>query len=110
MPTYVYGCDACGHRFEQFQKFSDEPIRICPNCDSTVRRIFQPARIVFKGSGWHVTDYKRAGSGSAESSNGGDGAATTGDTTKADTKASDKPAEPAASTTSDTAKPAKATS
>ncbi len=63
MPTYVYGCDACGHQFERFQKFSDDPIRSCPECDSPVRRIFQPAGIVFKGSGWHITDYKRSGNG-----------------------------------------------
>src|SRR4028119_760618 len=66
MPTYVYGCDACGHQFEKFQKFSDEPVRVCPNCGNPVRRIFQPAGIVFKGSGWHVTDYKRNGSSGGE--------------------------------------------
>ncbi|WP_026369934.1 FmdB family zinc ribbon protein [Kallotenue papyrolyticum] len=71
MPTYVYGCDACGHRFERFQRFADDPIRTCPQCNSAVRRIFQPAGIVFKGSGWHITDYKRSGNGSAgETSNG----------------------------------------
>ncbi len=69
MPTYVYGCDACGHQFEKFQKFSDEPVRVCPACGATTRRIFQPAGIVFKGSGWHVTDYKRSG-GNANGSNG----------------------------------------
>ena len=61
MPTYVYGCDTCGNRFEKFQRFSDEAIRVCPECEGKVRRIFQPAGIVFKGSGWHITDYKRAG-------------------------------------------------
>ena len=110
MPTYVYGCDDCGHRFEKSQKFSDEPIRICPNCQSSVRRIFQPAGIVFKGSGWHVTDYKRAGNGGGESSDAGETPASKSDTTKSETKASDKPAEAAASTTSEPAKPAKATS
>lgn len=65
MPTYVYGCDACGHQFERFQKFSDDPIRSCPECDSPVRRIFQPAGIVFKGSGWHITDYKRSSNGTS---------------------------------------------
>jgi putative FmdB family regulatory protein len=74
MPTYVYGCDACGHQFEQFQKFSDEPIRTCPRCAKQVRRIFQPAGIVFKGSGWHITDYKRGGSnGNGESKANGNG-------------------------------------
>jgi putative FmdB family regulatory protein len=110
MPTYVYGCDACGHRFEKSQKFSDEPIRICPNCQSTVRRIFQPAGIVFKGSGWHVTDYKRSGSSGGDSADASETAASKPETAKADTKASDKPAETAASTTSEPATPAKATS
>ena len=80
MPTYVYGCDACGHQFEQFQKFSDEPIRICPLCAKNVRRIFQPAGIVFKGSGWHITDYKRStnngSNGNGESKAGKNGEST----------------------------------
>ncbi|HEX6290472.1 MAG TPA: FmdB family zinc ribbon protein [Herpetosiphonaceae bacterium] len=80
MPTYVYGCDACGHQFEQFQKFSDEPIRTCPRCAKNVRRIFQPAGIVFKGSGWHITDYKRSGSGGS-AGNGESTAVTNGEKT-----------------------------
>jgi len=67
MPTYVYGCDICGHRFEKSQRFSDDPIKVCPECQGTVRRIFQPAGIVFKGSGWHITDYKRNGKADSES-------------------------------------------
>lgn len=66
MPTYVYGCDMCGHRFEKVQRFSDEPIKGCPACEGKVRRIFQPAGIVFKGSGWHINDYKRAGKADGE--------------------------------------------
>jgi len=75
MPTYVYGCDACGHQFEKFQKFSDEPVRVCPQCGNPVRRIIQPAGIVFKGSGWHITDYKRGGAGApnGEASTNGNG-------------------------------------
>ena len=73
MPTYVYGCDACGHRFERFQRFSEDPIRTCPECNSAVRRIFQPAGIVFKGSGWHITDYKRSGNGSSSNGEAGTG-------------------------------------
>ena len=56
MPTYVYGCDTCGHRFEKFQKFQDAPLTECSECGASVRRIFQPAGIVFKGSGWYSTD------------------------------------------------------
>jgi putative FmdB family regulatory protein len=67
MPTYVYGCDTCGNRFEKFQRFSDEALKVCPECEGKVRRIFQPAGIVFKGSGWHITDYKRAGKTDSDS-------------------------------------------
>ncbi len=63
MPTYVYACDACGKRFEQFQSFKDEPLSVC-HCgvEGKVRRVIQPAGIVFKGSGWYITDSKGAGS------------------------------------------------
>ena len=60
MPTYVYGCDTCSHRFEIFQKFQDAPLAECPQCGARIRRIFKPAGIVFKGSGWYSKD-SRAG-------------------------------------------------
>jgi putative FmdB family regulatory protein len=57
MPTYVYACDACGTQFEKFQSFKEEPINTCPSCSQEkVRRVFQPVGIVFKGSGWYITD------------------------------------------------------
>jgi len=58
MPTYVYACDSCGNQFERFQSFKDEPLQTCPACAGAVRRVFQPVGIVFKGSGWYVTDNK----------------------------------------------------
>jgi putative FmdB family regulatory protein len=64
MPTYVYACDSCGAQFEQFQSFKDEPLRTCPSCASAVRRVFQPVGIVFKGSGWYITDSRKSGSAS----------------------------------------------
>jgi putative FmdB family regulatory protein len=61
MPTYVYACDSCGAQFEQFQRFSDEPLKVCPcGKEGQVRRVFQPVGIVFKGSGWYVTDSRGA--------------------------------------------------
>jgi putative FmdB family regulatory protein len=101
MPTYVYGCDACGHQFERFQKFSDEPVRVCPECGNTVRRIFQPAGIVFKGSGWHVTDYKRSSNGSTNGENG---------EVKKDTASESKNEKGAKSETSETKSSANTTS
>jgi putative FmdB family regulatory protein len=62
MPTYVYACDTCGAQFEQFQSFKDEPLRTCPACANAVRRVFQPVGIVFKGSGWYVTDSRKSSS------------------------------------------------
>ena len=56
MPTYTYRCDACGHQFEAVQRFSDDPLRECPSCGGVVRRVIQPVGVVFKGSGWYITD------------------------------------------------------
>jgi len=57
MPTYTYHCDNCGVRFDQFQKFTDEPLTVCPECNEpTLRKVFQPVGIVFKGKGFYATD------------------------------------------------------
>jgi len=59
MPTYEYQCDACGHRFELFQKMSDAPLSICPECGGGVRRLIGTgAAVIFKGSGFHSTNYR----------------------------------------------------
>ena len=66
MPTYEYKCEACGHRFTRFQKMSDEPVQVCPECSGAVRRLISGgAGIIFKGSGFYETDYKRASESSA---------------------------------------------
>lgn len=64
MPTYHYRCDACGHAFDAFQKFSEDPLRICPECEGAIRRVIQPTPVVFKGSGWYINDSKSKGAGS----------------------------------------------
>ena len=60
MPTYDYECDACGHRFEQFQQISASPLKKCPECKkSKLRRLFGiGAALMFKGSGFYQTDYR----------------------------------------------------
>lgn len=71
MPTYEYQCGTCGNRFEKFQSFSEEPVKICPECGSPVKKVFSPAGIIFKGSGWYINDSKKAtNSASAPVSNG----------------------------------------
>lgn len=67
MPTYVYACDSCGTQFERFQSFKDEPLRTCPACASAVRRVFQPVGVVFKGSGWYITDSRKSSSATVSS-------------------------------------------
>lgn len=59
MPTYDYICDDCAYKFEHFQSMSDEPIRVCPNCSGRVRRLISGGTgLIFKGSGYYLTDYK----------------------------------------------------
>jgi putative FmdB family regulatory protein len=60
MPTYHYRCKSCEHEFEEFQKMSDEVLKFCPKCKkhSLVRIIGGGAGVVFKGSGFYITDYK----------------------------------------------------
>ena len=71
MPLYEYECDACGHRFEVIQKFSDPPIEKCSACGSTVHKLQSAPAFQFKGTGWYVTDYAKSGS-TAESKGGKD--------------------------------------
>lgn len=60
MPTYEYLCENCGYRFEKFQKITDEPIKKCPRCGGKVKRLISGgAGLIFKGSGFYETDYKR---------------------------------------------------
>ena len=60
MPLYEYECEAeNGRRFEIIQKFSDEPLTVCPSCGGPVRRLISSPAIQFKGSGWYVTDYAK---------------------------------------------------
>lgn len=61
MPTYEYECNACGHTFEEFQSMSDKALKKCPKCAKLKlqRLIGSGAGIIFKGSGFYETDYKR---------------------------------------------------
>jgi putative FmdB family regulatory protein len=61
MPLYEYACEACGHRFETIQKFSDPPPDACPKCGGRVRKLVAAPAFQFKGSGWYITDYARKG-------------------------------------------------
>lgn len=87
MPTYEYECQACGHRFDEFQSMKEEPLTRCPECKKKkLRRLFGTgAALLFRGDGFYQTDYrsesyKAAAKAEKEATSGGDSA-------KADCKA-----------------------
>ena len=84
MPIYTYQCNSCGVRFEKHQSFQDNPLSNCPEChEDELRKVFVPAGIIFKGSGWYATDHRspsgqtkgngEKGESSAESKGEGEG-------------------------------------
>ena len=101
MPTYEYACQKCGHEFEQFQSMRDEPLKKCPKCKKAglKRLVGGGAGLIFKGTGFYITDYKNK-------SGGKEG----GDKKPAETKSSGSESKPApasstpAKSTSDSAK------
>lgn len=70
MPTYEYECTSCGQHIEVFQRFSEDALKTCGVCGGPLRKVFHPAGIVFKGSGFYSTD-SRAKSGSSPKKDGG---------------------------------------
>ena len=59
MPIYDYGCRSCGHQFELRQGFDAEPLTECPGCGELAKRKFSVPTVIYKGSGFYTTDYKR---------------------------------------------------
>jgi putative FmdB family regulatory protein len=107
MPLYEYECNACAHRFEVIQKYSDAPIDICPKCGGAVSKLFSSPAIQFKGSGFYLTDYGRGGksdlgTGSAKetsaSTPAGEAKAESKTETKTETKAETKADKPSTTT------------
>jgi putative FmdB family regulatory protein len=120
MPTYEYRCESCGTNVEVVQGFSDAPLTTCEQCGGTLRKVYAPVGIVFKGSGFYKTDSRTSASKPASRSSsdaGGDGhgastessstttpTSTTTSTTSAPKESTSSPApaaKPAASTSSD---------
>jgi putative FmdB family regulatory protein len=73
VPLYEYQCKKCKHRFEKIQKFSDPPVKKCPECGGPAEQLLSAPAVQFKGSGWYVTDYARKGSGAGSSEAGASG-------------------------------------
>lgn len=109
MPTYEYECDACTHKFEEFQSMSDKPLKKCPKCRKLkLRRLFGcGAAVIFKGGGFYETDYRSdsyksaakadqdaASAPAASDSAGKDSATPTNSADKGGSKGESKPAAP----------------
>ena len=95
MPTYVYACRSCGHRFEVVQSMTEEPLTRCPECEGELRKVYAPPAIAFRGSGFYATDHGKkaakteSGKAGSDASNGGGGATDTSGTKPAATGSSD---------------------
>ncbi len=102
MPIYEYECRNCGTRFEKMQPITSDPVKICPNCgEEQVRRVIQPVGVIFKGSGWYITDNRKSTGESAPAAKSD---------TPAETKSESKPdanAEAKSDTKSETKSEAK---
>ena len=61
MPTYQYRCTSCANELEAVQKFTDDPLTDCPDCDGNLRKVYNAVGVVFKGSGFYATDNRTKG-------------------------------------------------
>lgn len=111
MPTYDYQCDGCEHKFELFQSIKDSPKKKCPECGKAkLRRLFGTgAAIMFKGSGFYITDYRSESykKGAKADSSGSDGGAKA-ESKSSDTKSSDSSGKSSSSSSNSTGKSTKA--
>lgn len=86
MPIYEYECVSNGHRFEELQKLSDDPIKLCKVCGSEVKKLVSAAGFQFKGGGWYKDGY--ASVNKSNTATGGNGSATASGSSGASTPAS----------------------
>ena len=100
MPTYEYKCSACGHPFERFQSITADPIKKCPECGkSKVKRLMGTgAGLIFKGSGFYITDYRSESyKSAAKADSGTSGGGESGGGGKSESKPAGGESKPAAS-------------
>ena len=107
MPTYEYACGECGERLEAVQKFSDDPLTVCPACGGRLRKLFSPVGIVFKGSGFYRNDSRvSAANGSKDKALNGSSPDSSTATEKS-AGADQKPASASSGSSSGETKPSK---
>lgn len=88
MPLYEYKCNECGQVFEVIQRFSDEPLTQHEGCGGAVARLLSAPALQFKGSGWYITDYARAGKSEGKSEGKSD--SSSGSAAKSESTTSEK--------------------
>jgi len=86
MPTYQYVCTECGEPLEVVQKFSDEPLTVCPACQGRLRKVFSPVGVVFKGSGFYKTDSRSSSSATSAAKSDSKSSESKSSETKTETK------------------------
>ncbi|MET9619910.1 FmdB family zinc ribbon protein [Streptomyces sp. NPDC006464] len=88
MPTYQYQCTECGEGLEAVQKFTDDALTVCPNCEGRLKKVFSAVGIVFKGSGFYRNDSRGSSSSSSPASSkpSGTSSSTTSTTSSSDAK------------------------
>ncbi len=107
MPTYEYKCLDCGIQFERFQGITEDPIQECPECSGQTKRLIGAgAGLIFKGSGFYITDYRSEGYKESakkdkESSSSSDGESKSGDSKSGDSKSSKTESSDTSKSTSD---------
>ncbi|MFJ9609188.1 FmdB family zinc ribbon protein [Kitasatospora sp. NPDC101176] len=106
MPTYQYQCTECGNGLEAVQKFTDEALTTCPDCQGRLRKVFSAVGVVFKGSGFYRTDSRS----SSSSSVGSGGSASTGSSSTSSNGSSSTSTSSSTSSASSASSPAPAAS
>jgi len=94
VPIYEYECASCHERFELIQKFSDKPVKKCPHCGGVVHKVLSAPALLFKGTGWYVTDYANPERKKAQKADG-DGKTNGTKTSESSSAASTKTTTPA---------------
>lgn len=102
MPTYQYHCSSCGADLEVRQSFSEPSLTVCPECQGSLRKVFNAVGVVFKGSGFYKTD-SRSGSASIPAATSSSAAASAGDGAGSSTSGASTPAPAAAASAASSA-------
>jgi putative FmdB family regulatory protein len=105
MPTYSYKCTECGYKFDKEQRITESPLKECPVCEGHVRRVITPVGVVFKGTGFYVTDNRHGASanGKGKTEKKSEGAESTSSSETASTTSSTSTEKTPATTATTTA-------